>query len=231
MTKIVIVEDDENIRELVRVALTGYGYEVRAYETAEEALSLLEKEKPSLCVFDWMLPGMDGLAAIKQIREMAEFKNMPVMLLTAKDKEFDKVIGLDGGADDYMTKPFGVMELAARIRSLLRRMPVEETEKKTLTAGKLYIDFAKREVLVDGEKVELTYKEYELLRYLADNEERVVEREELLNKIWGYDYEVETRTLDIHIRTLRQKIGDEKGTYIKTVRGVGYRFIKEEEEA
>ena len=230
MAKIFVVEDDENIRELLRIALNGYGYEVKTYETAEEALAQLEKEQPSLAVFDLMLPGMDGLSAIKEIRKNPEMKDMPIMVLTAKDKEFDKVLGLDGGADDYMTKPFGIMELTARIRSLLRRVPEKSDKEKMLVTGKLSIDFAKREVKKSGEKVELTYKEYELLHYLATNQDRVVEREELLNNIWGYTHDVETRTLDIHIRTLRQKIEDEKGELIKTVRGVGYRFIMKEEK-
>lgn len=230
MEKIFVVEDDESIRELIRVALSGFGYEVKAYETAEEALLEIEEERPSLSVFDLMLPGMDGLAAIRKIREKPAIKDMPVLILTARDKEYDKVLGLDGGADDYMTKPFGVLELAARIRSLLRRAQKTEKEEKFLRTGDLYIDFAKREVLKAGKPVVLTYKEYELLHYLVVNLERVVEREELLNNIWGYTCQVETRTLDIHIRTLRQKIGDEKGEYIKTLRGVGYRFVKKEEE-
>lgn len=229
MAKILVIEDDENIQELIRIALTGYGYEVKTFETAEEGISQMEKERPSLLVCDLMLPGMDGLSAIKKVREKPEFKELPIMILTAKDKEFDKVLGLDGGADDYMTKPFGIMELAARIRSLLRRFP-EKTEEKEFSVGDLHINFAKREVTKGGRLVELTYKEYELLHYLIVNQDRVVEREELLNNIWGYTQEIETRTLDIHIRTLRQKIGDEKGKYIRTVRGVGYRFVKEEEK-
>lgn len=229
MAKIFVIEDDENIQELIRIALKGYGYEVKTFETAEEGISQMEKESPSLLLCDLMLPGMDGLSAIKRIREKKEFQELPILILTAKDKEFDKVLGLDGGADDYMTKPFGIMELAARIRSLLRRFP-EKTEEKEMSFGNLYIDFAKREVMRDGRLVELTYKEYELLQYLILNQNRVVQREELLNKIWGYTQAIETRTLDIHIRTLRQKIGDEKGRYIRTVRGVGYRFTGEGEK-
>ena len=230
MEKIFVVEDDENIRELLNVALKSYGYEVQVYETAEEALEQLEKEKPSLAVFDLMLPKMDGLSAIKEIRANSTMKEMPIMVLTAKDKEFDKVLGLDGGADDYMTKPFGIMELTARIRSLLRRAPKKSDKDEIFSTGKLLVDFAKREVTKAGEKIELTYKEYELLHYLIVNKERVVEREELLNNIWGYTNAVETRTLDIHIRTLRTKVEDEKGELIKTVRGVGYRFMMKEEK-
>ena len=228
MQKIFVIEDDENIRNLVKIALEGYGYQVLAFETAEEALELVGKEQPDLAVFDLMLPGMDGLSAIRLIRNRDdEIKNIPIIVLTAKDKEYDKVVGLDGGADDYVTKPFGVLELAARIRSLLRRsaeqQPVHGTGK--IKMGGLAVDTAAREVVMNGETVSLTYKEYELLRYLIDNRTRVVERDELLNKLWDYSADIETRTLDIHIRTLRQKLGEEGSKYIKTIRSVGYRFV------
>lgn len=227
MQKIFVVEDDENIRELVKVALEGYGYQVEAFETAEAALECLAKEKPELAVFDLMLPGMDGLTAIRRIREDQSVADMPIIVLTAKDKEYDKVVGLDGGADDYMTKPFSVMELAARVRSLLRRSQKEtaKTAEEKLSLGRLQIDTAAREVYVEGEKTALTYKEYELLIYLIENRMRVVPREELLNKLWDYNTDIETRTLDIHIRTLRQKLGEVGSAYIKTVRSVGYRFV------
>lgn len=228
MQKIFVIEDDENIRNLVKIALEGYGYEVSSFETAEEALARLEKEKPSLAVFDLMLPGMDGLSAIRKIRGRGdELRKMPVIVLTAKDKEYDKVVGLDGGADDYMTKPFGVLELAARVRSLLRRT-MEQLPEKTdekIQYGNLFVNTAAREVKMDGKLVTLTYKEYELLMYLAEHRSRVVERDELLNRLWDYSAEIETRTLDIHIRTLRQKLGEEGSRYIRTVRGVGYRFV------
>lgn len=225
--KIFIIEDDENIRELVKVALEGYGYETETFETAEAALERMEDETPDLAVFDLMLPGMDGLTAIRKIREKQRLREMPVIVLTAKDKEYDKVVGLDGGADDYMTKPFGVMELAARVRSLLRRAKKEtgKEAKEKLVLGRLEIDTALREVAMNGEKIVLTYKEYELLTYLAENRMRVVPREELLDKLWDYNTDIETRTLDIHIRTLRQKLGSEGNAYIKTVRSVGYRFV------
>lgn len=227
MQKIFVVEDDENIRELVKVALEGYGYQVEAFETAEAALECLTKEKPELAIFDLMLPGMDGLTAIRRIREDRGVADIPIIVLTAKDKEYDKVVGLDGGADDYMTKPFSVMELAARVRSLLRRSQKEaaKTTEEKLSLGRLQIDTAAREVYVEGEKTTLTYKEYELLTYLIENRMRVVPREELLDKLWDYNTDIETRTLDIHIRTLRQKLGEAGSTYIKTVRSVGYRFI------
>lgn len=224
--KIFVIEDDENIRELVKVALEGYGYEAETFETAEAALACIETAQPSLAIFDLMLPGMDGLSAIRQIRGMKKGKDIPIIVLTAKDKEYDKVVGLDGGADDYITKPFGVLELAARVRSLLRRsareMPPESGEK--LRLGRLSVDMAAREVYVGEQKIILTYKEYELLTYLMENRMRVVPREELLDKLWDYNADIETRTLDIHIRTLRQKLGEEGSAYIRTVRSVGYRF-------
>lgn len=230
MKKIFVVEDDENIRELVKIALEGYQYCVCAFETAEAALECIEDEQPDLAIFDWMLPGMDGMQAIKVVRGRTLIKDIPIIVLTAKDKEYDKVVGLDGGADDYMTKPFGVMELAARIRSLLRR-----SEKKSsvlaegkISQGRLTIDTDTREVCMGGREVILTFKEYELLLYLIANRSRVVPREELLNELWDYNAQIETRTLDIHIRTLRQKLGEEGSAYIRTVRSVGYRFALSE---
>lgn len=226
MKRIYVVEDEENIRELIKVALQGFGYLVEAFETAEEGLCAMRKIKPSLMVFDWMLPGMSGVDAIREIRKSTAFKRMPILLLTAKDKEIDKVIGLDNGADDYMTKPFGVLELCARIRSLLRRMEEEHiVEEKTF--GTIRLCPSTREIFKKEEKMELTFKEYELLLYLIEHETKVMTREELLTQIWGYGYTGESRTLDIHIRTLRQKIGEENQMFIKTVRGVGYRFVNE----
>ena len=193
MQKIFVIEDDENIRNLVKIAMEGYGYQVAAFETAEEALEELEKEKPDLAVFDLMLPGMDGLAAIRLIRERPDnLKNIPIIVLTAKDKEYDKVVGLDGGADDYMTKPFGVLELAARIRSLLRRTTERQNVKSEgiVSLGGLTVNTDAREVSMNGAPVVLTYKEYELLMYLVDNRSRVVERDELLNKLWDYSADI-----------------------------------------
>ncbi|NLK75473.1 MAG: response regulator transcription factor [Clostridiales bacterium] len=224
MDKIYVIEDDDNIRELLKVALEGFGYEVITFEAAEPALDQILDDKPDLAIFDLMLPGMDGLTAIRKIREEAKIKNIPILCLTAKDKELDKVIGLDNGADDYMTKPFGVLELGARIRSLLRRT-AKEVNEDIITIDALTINPLTREVRIDDQLIELTFKEYELLTYLIENEARVVSRDDLLNKIWGYNYEVESRTLDIHIRTLRQKLGKFGAEHIKTVRGVGYRFV------
>lgn len=232
MQRIFVIEDDENIRELVKIALEGYGYEVFAYETAEEALACIGEEKPDLAIFDLMLPGMDGLEAIKTVRRQQSMKEMPIIVLTAKDKEYDKVVGLDGGADDYITKPFGILELAARIRSLLRRTGERtETAEGRLEFGSLRIEPATREVTMHGDSIMLTYKEYELLMYLIKNRSRVVPREELLDELWDYNADIETRTLDIHIRTLRQKLGEEGSRYIVTVRSVGYRFVLPEGES
>lgn len=223
---IYVIEDDDNIRDLIEIALKGFGYRVRAFETAEEALAQMEADPPDLAVFDWMLPGMDGLAAIREIRGGRGMPQLPIILLTAKDKEYDKVAGLDGGADDYMTKPFGVMELAARIRNLLKRSERESQTEGYMRLGGILMDIRTREVYVGKELVELTYKEFELLKYLMESRCRVATRDELLNQIWGYDYDGETRTLDMHIRTLRQKLGDRCGGLIKTVRGVGYRLVE-----
>lgn len=225
MECIYVIEDDDNIRNLIRIAMEGFGYRVCAFETAEEALSQIGTDKPDLAVFDLMLPGMDGLTAIKTIRAGEGFTEMPIIVVTAKDKEFDKVIGLDVGADDYITKPFGVLELAARIRSLLRRSKKQKDLSDILEAGGLTLNRQTREVYLFGGKKELTLKEFELLYYLMENQARVVTRDELLNRIWGYEYDGETRTLDMHIRTLRQKLGEEGGCYIRTIRGVGYRFV------
>ena len=224
MAKIFVVEDDENISNLMKIALEGYGYQVFNFETAEAALAVLEAEKPELAIFDLMLPGMDGLEAIRLIRNVPSVKDMLLLILTAKDKEYDKVVGLDCGADDYMTKPFGIMELAARIRSLLRRMPKKQTDSSIVMVGALQIDTGKREVFVKNERIDLTYTEFELMMYLIKNSERVVSRDELLDQLWGYTNGIETRTVDIHIGTLRKKLGEKGLDVIKTIRSVGYRF-------
>lgn len=225
MEKIYVIEDDESIRELLKVALEGFGYKIMAYEAAEPALADMQNDKPDMAIFDLMLPGMDGLTAIRCIRQNAKLKKMPIICLTAKDKELDKVIGLDVGADDYITKPFGVLELTARIRSLLRRADQTALEDSIIIKN-LTINTKTREVRDGKHLVELTFKEYELLMYLIENDSRVVSRDELLNQIWGYEYDGESRTLDIHIRTLRQKLGQAGTDCIRTVRSVGYRFVR-----
>lgn len=226
MERIYVIEDDENIRNLLKVALEGFGYEAECFETAEEGLKRFEELPPDLAIFDWMLPGMDGVAAIRKIRKKEELAATPIILLTAKEREMDKVTGLDSGADDYMVKPFGILELAARIRGLLRRSGKQDNDQVEI--GKLLIKRAVREVYFDGQLVKLTLKEFELLWYLCMNRTRVVTREELLDHVWGYEYAGETRTLDMHVRTLRQKLGEEGASYVTTVRGVGYRLVEPE---
>lgn len=229
--RIYITEDDDSIRELVTVALSAYSYEVESFVSAEDCLAATEKRVPDIFLFDIMLPGMDGVQAVKILRENEQTKNTPILMLTAKSAEIDKVFGLENGADDYLTKPFGIMELAARIKALLRRSgrSTSDSVSDKITAGGITINTSLREVSRDGRTIELTLKEYELLLYLLKNRARVVSREELLTKVWGIDFVGETRTLDMHIGTLRKKLSDdaENAHLIKTVRGVGYRFIGE----
>ena len=229
--RIYITEDDDSIRELVTVALSAYSYEVESFVSAEDCLAATEKQVPDIFLFDIMLPGMDGVQAVKILRENEKTKNTPILMLTAKSAEIDKVFGLENGADDYLTKPFGIMELAARIKALLRRSgrSTSDSVSDKITAGGITVNTSLREVSRDGRPIELTLKEYELLLYLLKNRARVVSREELLTKVWGIDFVGETRTLDMHIGTLRKKLSDdaENAHLIKTVRGVGYRFIGE----
>lgn len=229
--RIYITEDDDSIRELVTVALSAYSYEVESFVSAEDCLAATEKQVPDIFLFDIMLPGMDGVQAVKILRENEQTKNTPILMLTAKSAEIDKVFGLENGADDYLTKPFGIMELAARIKALLRRSgrSTSDSASDKITAGGITVNTSLREVSRDSRPIELTLKEYELLLYLLKNRARVVSREELLTKVWGIDFVGETRTLDMHIGTLGKKLSDdaENAHLIKTVRGVGYRFIGE----
>lgn len=225
--KIYIVEDDESIRRILEVALESHGYRPRSFSGAEEALLAVETDIPALIVFDIMLEHMDGVEAVKLLRTKRKYKSLPVIMLTAKDTELDKIVGLDAGADDYMTKPFSVLEFCARIRAQLRRASTGGIGGPLLGIGGISLNIAAREVVFEGELLELTYKEFELLRVLMENRDKALTRQELLGRIWGEDYCGETRTLDIHIGSLRQKLGDsaESSRYIKTLRGVGYRFI------
>ena len=202
--RIYITEDDDSIRELVTVALSAYSYEVESFVSAEDCLAATEKQVPDIFLFDIMLPGMDGVQAVKILRENEQTKNTPILMLTAKSAEIDKVFGLENGADDYLTKPFGIMELAARIKALLRRSgrSTSDSASDKITAGGITVNTSLREVSRDGRPIELTLKEYELLLYLLKNRARVVSREELLTKVWGIDFVGETRTLDMHIGTL-----------------------------
>ena len=220
---IYLVEDDDSIRELVLYTLHTTGFEAEGFRNAADFWQALEKELPQLVLLDIMLPDEDGLHILKRLRAGAETADLPVMMLTAKSSEYDRVVGLDSGADDYMPKPFGMMELVSRVRALLRRAAKPAAEDKLFTAGSLAVDVKRRAVTVDGEPVILTYKEFELLCYLLENRGVVLSRDQILTKIWDYNYSGETRTVDVHIRTLRQKLGAD-GALIETVRGVGYRM-------
>ena len=223
---IYLVEDDDSIRELVLYTLHTTGFEAEGFRNAADFWQALEKELPQLVLLDIMLPDADGLHILKRLRAGAETADLPVMMLTAKSSEYDRVVGLDSGADDYMPKPFGMMELVSRVRALLRRAAKPAAEDKLFTAGSLAVDVKRRAVTVDGEPVILTYKEFELLCYLLENRGVVLSRDQILTKIWDYNYSGETRTVDVHIRTLRQKLGD-AGALIETVRGVGYRLAQD----
>lgn len=223
---IYLVEDDDSIRELVLYTLHTTGFEAEGFRNAADFWQALEKELPQLVLLDIMLPDEDGLHILKRLRAGAETADLPVMMLTAKSSEYDRVVGLDSGADDYMPKPFGMMELVSRVRALLRRAAKPAAEDKLFTAGSLAVDVKRRAVTVDGEPVILTYKEFELLCYLLENRGVVLSRDQILTKIWDYNYSGETRTVDVHIRTLRQKLGD-AGALIETVRGVGYRLTQD----
>jgi len=220
--KISVVEDDEDIREIVVYALHSAGFEAFGYETGEEFLTALNAGLPSLVILDIMLPEVDGLTILKRLRNMPKTKKLSVIMLTAKNSEYDKVKGLDSGADDYISKPFGVMELIARVNAVLRRGGADE-ENKNLKISDLSLDNARREVSIDGKPVKLTYKEYELLYCLMLNAGIVMSREKLLESVWDYSYEGESRTVDMHIKTLRHKLGA-SGKLIKTVRNVGYKL-------
>ena len=222
---IYVAEDDDNIREILRCTLDSYGYATRVFDSAPQLLEAVREQLPDLILMDIMMPGMDGLQALRLLKQDRRTAGVPVIFLTAKSSEIDQVKGLDLGAEDYITKPFGLLELAARVRAALRRQPPER--QHILRGGDIVIDVDDHAVTRAGQPLELTLKEFELLRILIANRERVVPREELLNEIWGYDFAGETRTLDMHIKTLRAKLGDdvEHPRYIKTIRAVGYKFI------
>ena len=220
MALIYIVEDDKNISEIESFSLKNAGHQTVEFPDGRSFYKELAEKKPDLILLDIMLPDEDGLSILRKIREKRETKRIPVIMVTAKTTEIDKVKGLDNGADDYMTKPFGVMELVSRVKALLRRTGEQDAEK-VIKIGDLVIDDEKRKVFVSGSAVELTYKEYELLHYLAQNQEIMLPRDSIMEHIWHANCEIESRTLDVHIKTLRHKLGD-AGKYIKTVRNVGY---------
>lgn len=219
------VEDDAGIRELVVYTLQNTDMEARGFSDGAALTAALRGAKPDLILLDIMLPGEDGISILRRLRSLPDTAAIPVILLTAKNTEYDKVIGLDSGADDYIAKPFGMMELVARIRAVLRRSQDKllSADSHPLTAGAISIDERAHTVCVSGRDVQLTLKEYQLLVLLMKNQGAVLTRDVLLENIWGYGSESETRTVDVHIRTLRQKLGD-SGALIETVRGVGYRM-------
>ncbi len=219
---IYLVEDDNAIRELVTYTLNSTGFPSRGFSDAELFWEAMKTEMPSLVMLDIMLPGVDGLEILRRLRANPRTEAIPVMMLTAKGTEYDKVLGLDAGADDYVPKPFGMMELLARVRALLRRTNPRDLSGE-YTIGPLLLSVSRHQVLVEGREVSLTLKEYELLRALVENRGTVLTRDRLLNDIWGYSFGGESRTVDVHIRTLRQKLGV-AADLVETIRGVGYRM-------
>ncbi|NMA65258.1 MAG: response regulator transcription factor [Clostridiaceae bacterium] len=217
------VEDDRSIRELIIYALKTGGFEAVGFNDSKPFYEALEKRLPSLILLDIMLPGEDGIEILKNLKNSAKTRNIPVIMLTAKSSEYDKVLGLDTGADDYITKPFGIMEFLSRVKAVLRRTGMSTANSSELSIGQLTMNIEKHYVTVDGKEVVLTFKEFELLRYFLENIGVVFSRDKLLKEVWGYDFEGETRTVDVHIRSLRQKLGD-AGSVIETVRGVGYKI-------
>ena len=219
---IYLVEDDESIRELVSYALKSSGFETRGFENGEAFWRAVQEMPPAMAILDIMLPGDDGLAILRQLKETPRTADIPVIMLTAKATEYDKVHGLDLGADDYVTKPFGVMELISRIKAVLRRTHIGEVTAPLHYRG-IVLDEERRTVTANGSPVTLTFKEFELLAFLLKNEGIVLSRERIMERVWGFDYEGESRTVDMHIKSLRQKLGA-CGEAIQTVRGVGYKI-------
>ncbi len=217
------VDDDATIRDIEVYTLNSTGFQAEGFADGKSMLAALEKDKPELIVLDIMLPGEDGVEILKKLRANPNTKKIPVIMATAKGTEMDKIQSLDLGADDYLVKPFGVMEMVSRIKAVLRRCGSTEPEAKLLTVGGISMNPGEHIVTVDGERVNLTLKEYEILRLFMERPGMVFDREKLLSDVWGVDYFGETRTVDMHIKTLRQKLGD-NGKMIKTVIGVGYRL-------
>ena len=219
------VDDDSTIREIEVYTLEQTGFEARGFADGSSMLEALKTEKPDLIILDIMMPGMDGLEVLKRLRCESAYKDISVIMATAKGTEMDKIGGLNSGADDYLVKPFGVMEMVARVKAVLRRT-VKEDISNNITFGSITLKETEHKVIVNGEKVELTHKEFEILKLFMRNPDMAFSRDKLMSEIWGVDYIGETRTVDMHIKTLRQKLGS-AGGQIKTVIGVGYRLEKE----
>ena len=229
---IFLVEDDRHIQELIRYNLEENGFATKSFDSGEAFLKECARTVPNLFLVDIMLPDIDGLELCRRIRQNPDLKKIPIIMLTAKGEEFDKVLGLELGADDYITKPFGVRELIARVKVALRRQSEDlKKEDEVLKSGNITINLARHEVLKGQQLIELTYKEFELLKLLLINKGKVLSRDLLLERIWGFDYYGETRTVDVHVRYLRQKLEDNANdpVYIETVRGIGYRFNDKED--
>lgn len=224
---IYLLEDDSSIQKFVSYALNNVGFEVKGFETPGAFWNAMNEKKPDLLLLDVMLPEEDGISILTKLRATRETKKLPVIMLTAKGTEYDRIIGLDSGADDYVAKPFSIMELISRIKAVLRRSGEDEGEDAVeYRAGDISICVDKHTVKVKDEEVRLTFKEFELLAMLMKHKEKVFSRDEILEKIWGYDFDGENRTVDVHIRTLRTKLGD-AGNIVETVRGVGYKIRDE----
>ncbi len=223
MHTIYIVEDEENIREMIAYALNNSSFRAKAFADAKQLYAELDSTLPDLFLLDIMLEGEDGYSILKALRGNEKTKEIPIIMLTAKSSEYDKVRGLDMGADDFITKPFGVMELISRVKAVLRRVPEKGEAQSVLRLGGIVMDLERRLVYINEEPVELTYKEFELLYYLIINKDIVLTRSKLMTEIWGFAFQGESRTVDVHIRSLRQKLKDE-GRHIQTVRNVGYKI-------
>ena len=221
MFKVAIVDDEEKIRELLSVYLQKEGFATVEYADGLKALEKIDIEKPDLMILDIMLPGMDGLEVCKKIRHSSR---IPIMMLTAKGEEIDKVVGLELGADDYLVKPFSPRELVARVKALLRRAQPDTQENAIIKIASFEIDESARRVDVEGKELELTPKEFDLLLYLIINKGQVMGRERILDKVWGYNYFGDLRTVDTHVKNLREKLGVGNASYLKTVWGIGYKF-------
>ena len=218
------VEDDTSIRELVLYALKTAEFQVMGFENAASFYKRMKEHLPDLILLDIMLPDEDGVSILKKLKSRPDTENIPVIMMTAKSSEYDKVLGLDSGADDYITKPFGVMELISRVKAVIRRSDRSKgSAGEVLKIGELVLDEQKHEVYARGQEVSLTFKEFELLSYLMKNRGLVLSRDKILNTIWNYEYEGESRTVDVHIGSLRQKLGT-CGDFIKTIRGIGYKI-------
>ena len=221
---IYFLEDDKRIRELVCYSLNKTGNEAQGFPVPSEFFAAVEKMLPELVILDVMLPEEDGISVLKKLRASAKTENIPVIMLTALDSEFDKVLALDAGADDYVTKPFGVMELIARVKALIRRAKrVVDITDRVYSAGELTVSTIRHEVKYAGEEITLTYKEFELLCFLFENRGAVLTRDQILRGVWGYEFDGENRTVDVHVRSLRKKLGS-GADIIETVRGVGYKI-------